>query len=336
VLDPDVARLDRDGDWLGLTTVREKFEILAADAAFRESWQIAVEVLGDRAMSILQRIALVTIRPEAVLTGQVQTCLDYLERHDFEVGAVRPMRYHRLTIRDVWRYQWNVASLDSMRITDLVHRLAPAVLLVLFDRSATPSVPAACRFTGLKGTSRPDGRRPEHLRSVLGAPNQIMVMVHAPDEPMDLVRELGVLFGQTDLFRMYNRFRRPTAGAVVMPLAGGREPPPSVAAAVAGFHQAVAQRRWSGSALVEAALDRANEQLSAAQRSEPEGGVPLDWRSWAANLSGAGFTPTAWPYLLIGSQYVRHSVAGAAPVIPETGRRRWLAGQGRLVSGDGV
>ncbi len=222
MLDPSVAQLDRDGDWQALTTLREKFLLLAADTAFRESWRAAVEVLDRRALEVVQRIVPVTVRPEAVLTGQTATCLQFLSRHDFALISSRRFRYTRRTIREVWRYQWNVASLDSMEISDLVHRKAPALLLFLLDRTPAPAVPAICRFTELKGTSAPSGRTPRHLRSVLGAPNCILVMVHAPDEPMDLVRELGVLFGPKTLTQLYRRLGK--ACAVSPPPAPAHEP----------------------------------------------------------------------------------------------------------------
>ena len=122
-LDRDVAWLDRDGDWQALTTLREKFQLLAVDTAFRESWRQAVEVLGGRALEVLQRIVAVTVRPEAVLTGRTAACLQFPHApHDFTLISARQFRYTPSTIREVWRYQWNVASLDSMEISDLVNR----------------------------------------------------------------------------------------------------------------------------------------------------------------------------------------------------------------------
>ena len=342
MLDPSVAQLDRDGDWQALTALREKFLLLAVDTAFRESWRAAVEVLGQRALETLQRIAAVTVRPEAVLSGQVAACIQYLTRHDFALISSRQFRYTRRTIREVWRYQWNVASLDSMEISDLVHRKAPAFLLFLLDRTPTPAIPAICRFTDLKGTSAPSGRTARHLRSVLGAPNRILVMVHAPDEPMDLVRELGVLFGQKALAQIYRRLGEACAGSPTAPRDGLVIPsralnlwernalpspaPLRVEGAVAEFCRTMATRRESQDPRIRAAAGRAAEQVLAARA-----GTHLDWRRWSRDLAAADPPVDAWSHLLIGSQYVEHSVPGATPVFPETGRRRWMAGEGRLL-----
>ncbi len=133
-LDRDVAWLDRDGDWQALTTLREKFQLLAVDTAFRESWRQAVEVLGGRALEVLQRIVAVTVRPEAVLTGRTAACLQFLTRHDFTLISARQFRYTPSTIREVWRYQWNVASLDSMADTATAQPNLPF-----------PSCPMQCR-----------------------------------------------------------------------------------------------------------------------------------------------------------------------------------------------
>jgi hypothetical protein len=312
LLDPSVARLDRDGSWLALTTVRAKFQLLSTDTAFRESWHAADQALGDRALSVVQRVAILTVRPETLTTGAAGECVEFLRDNDFAVRFGRLFRYTRRSIREVWRYQWNVATLDSMRVIDLVHRGGPALMLFLADR-APGEVPASPRLTGLKGTSDPAGRTPAHLRSVLRAPNRVLVMAHAPDEPIDLVRELGVLFGPGKLAAIYRRLGDGLADELP-DVRGFRVP---------GAHVDVDRA-------VGELLDALGPGDAADQVREARDGGTLDWGRWTAALAAAGRQPGAWPEVLVASQYVGATLPGATPLIRETGRRGWLAGAGRI------
>ena len=95
---------------------------------------------------------------------------------------------------------------------------------------------------------------------------------------------------------------------------------------MAEFCRTMATRRESQDPRIRAAAGRAAEQVLAARA-----GTHLDWRRWSRDLAAADPPVDAWSHLLIGSQYVEHSVPGATPVFPETGRRRWMAGEGRLL-----
>ena len=52
-------------------------------------------------------------------------------------------------------------------------------------------VPASVELTGLKGPTDPDARAPGQLRHLLGRYSYLLNLVHTPDEPADVLRELG-------------------------------------------------------------------------------------------------------------------------------------------------
>jgi hypothetical protein len=100
----------------------------------------------------------------------------------------------RHTTRWLWLYRFNVASVDRVRLHDLVNTAGPALFLILRDdRHGPGDVPATVRLTDLKGPSRPARRRPDQLRSRLGVSDRLVNYVHTSDEPADLLRELGIL-----------------------------------------------------------------------------------------------------------------------------------------------
>ncbi|MFF5230744.1 hypothetical protein [Dactylosporangium sp. NPDC000521] len=316
-----------DEVWRCLTTLRVKFDYFAVDANFRESWRTAVDVLGPRAPWLLQRIALLTVRPEGVIARKAHPCVRTMIERDFLPIYGHRCCYNRVMIRDLWRYQWNVATLDRLAIGDRVHYLADALNLVFMDVSSPLLIPAASRLTAHKGSASPEARRADHIRSVLGAPNRIMVVVHCPDEPMDVVRELGILFDRAALTTLYATLADRVAGGVTA------DPTPQIEE----LYAEVTARSLSvedACAAVTARLDGCGggaARRAAAALGAARAGGRLDWDRWAADLHECGFDPDDWAVTVVASQYVEHDLPGAACLISRTGRQLWQAGEGRMV-----
>ncbi|MCK2213740.1 hypothetical protein MF672_008060 [Actinomadura sp. ATCC 31491] len=325
VLDRWVHPLAENGTWRALSTLPEKFQHFATDSAFRESWRTAVEVLGADALPFFQRLAIITIKPDGVLSRKADACLDYLAAHDFVPVHAEMFWYDRPTARDLWRFQWNVATQDRIELTDLILYRTQAMTVFLMDVSDPLAIPAAPRLIRLKGSAFPEDRDPVQLREVLGAPNRVAVLVHCPDEPMDIVRELGVVFDRATLAEIYatlaTAFRSPAPQDMTVPVeklyTGTPQVSLDVDRAVAGLFDRLRGEAGPGGRAA-AALLRARQ------------GVPLEWRSWAADVAAAGLSPTDWETVLIASQYIQHDLPGSKTLIRETGRRRWLAGEGLM------
>ncbi|MEE6263425.1 hypothetical protein [Plantactinospora sonchi] len=329
--DPHLAQLDTDERWRALTTLPAKLSLYRDEVSFRESWRIAQEVLGTQVLTVLQQTTLLTLRPEAILARKADDCLEFLRRHDFAAIHAERLRYDRNSIRDLWRYQWNVAQLDSIEVSDLVHYRAPALMLVLRDLHPAPGTPASLRLTAVKGTSDPTGRTPRHLRSVLGAPNRVLVVIHAPDEPLDVVRELGVLFDRAALRRVYATMCQ--EGADTTPRSEIDDLYRSteryslrVDKAIDALRRELRVRASIADPGRLALLGRVDDRLS-----EAEHGGHLDWRGWVEDLDNCGLAYDSWPSTVVASHHVEHTLPGVRPLIPETGRRGWLAGDGLLL-----
>jgi hypothetical protein len=328
VLDASLAELTRTGCWRALTSVPRKFELFARESYFRESWQAAVDEFDDALLPVLHRVAVLTLKPDAIIGRKAADCLHYMSDHGFIPVLAQPATYTPANTREIWRYQWNIASLDRLALGDVIHSSAQPVVLLFRDDRPDPLTPASVRLAGLKGSSLPWDRNRHHLRTRLGGLNRMIVIVHCSDEPIDVVRELGILLDRRTLASVYRRLREVLAGQVA----------PDIGPVIARVH-----RRHPGQHLC---IDTAAEAVfkllahgpstAAAGRAEAalrsaRSGAGLSWRGWSTDLQAAGVDPGRWEVALVASHYIGHDLAGAVCIIGESGREGWLAGEGLRV-----
>jgi len=141
----------------------------------------------------------------------------------------------------------------------------------------------------------------------------LVVLVHTPDEPIDVVRESAVLLG-------------PDVGDLFARMAA---PAPTDAAEV------LAERIDA----LHAEVDAHDLDLAAAERrlgdllpdAVRRGGVKLDWGRFTADLVRAGVDPTGWDALLVGSAHVEHDQPGVPRLVDRVSVESWLAGEGVLL-----
>ncbi|MGW7523818.1 hypothetical protein [Streptomyces sp. NPDC054783] len=166
-----------------------KADLYAVDQYFRE----AIWTFGDIVEQMLG-IAVCMLKPEATAGRRLRPALRVLREAGFHpVDAVR-FRHDRLTIREVWRYQFNIASRRRIEAMDVILPSTETVALVLRDERWRPgTVPAAVRLNALKGPAEPSLRKPEHLRHQLGVVSGLFNFTHISDEPADVLRELAVI-----------------------------------------------------------------------------------------------------------------------------------------------
>jgi nucleoside diphosphate kinase len=304
------------GGWRALTVSREKFDHYAGDAAFRHGWAAVCEVLGDQRMALLQRLAMVVIQPDGLAAGCADRCLDYLEEASFTPLAMRTLHLDASRFREMWRYQSNVATYESLVLGELVCTKTDSVMLLLWDGTPEPDLPASVRLTALKGHSDPARRHPAQLRSVIGALNWVFVMVHGSDEPIDVVRELAVMMDSDELAQLLAGVRdRPAeqpARAARAELSRSIDRIPghrlSISRAVADLRRRIARQ---GTAVpAPAAAQRAQAALVAACN-----GDRLDWRTWSRDLQTLRIDLAGWDVLLVAAEHIQHERAGVVRLI---------------------
>lgn len=199
-------------DWHALTRDESKIVRYSEEFFFRESllnWQMLV---GESWAETCATCALVVVRPEAILEKKVDTVISSVERRGFLLVAIEGVNLSPLTSRVLWAHQWNITTLDRAVLVDYVNSAAKSVLMVFIDTKAQSGLRGSTRLTYHKGTSLPHERRSNHIRSEIGAKNHIFCSIHAADEPIDVIREIGVLASrdqQASLINSVVEMKRP-------------------------------------------------------------------------------------------------------------------------------
>lgn len=279
----------------GLEPRRDKLDAYGPEALFREAWRDTCEVLGGDLAEVLPRIAVLTLKPDAIVSRRGAQCLDFLTRAGFRLLGARPFTMNRLLMHEIWRYQWNCATLDKSRLFDLMFAGRRCLALYLLDERPEGGHRGARRLSALKGPADAARRAPHHLRTSIGMRNPMLSFVHTPDEPIDVVRELGLMLDGPTRRRWLRRLRTPTGdleNAVLLTL---RELEARAPAHDLDPHEVLARR------------------LGASSFS--------DW-GWSGlddvrrALGPARTTQAAWDLITLAAEVVTPHLAGVAPRLP--------------------
>ncbi|MEV6017008.1 MULTISPECIES: nucleoside-diphosphate kinase [unclassified Streptomyces] len=184
-----------------LTCHPDKQRLYGADTFYQESHDQLAELTGD-ITGFAHRHALLLLKPDAVVARRLDAAADWLAEQGFRIVGAAVTRLTRTMIRSLWYFQWNLATPYRRRLAALF--LEDADALVLLVRPVHDlEVPASVELTRLKGPTDPDARRPGQLRHLLGRYSYLLNLVHTPDEPADVLRELAVHFDAGERDRLF-------------------------------------------------------------------------------------------------------------------------------------
>lgn len=171
---------------------------------FQESLLDLKTVFGET-VADCARFTFVIFKPDAFVCRSVENTIAELRRRGFRPIATETFRFDRYKVRELWRYEYNVARVERYRLIDDLLCSGPSLLVAL--ESGDPSVDASVQLSDQKGDSDIRKRRTDSLRSAVGARTGTLNFIHTPDELIDLVREIGVLFDQPCRLDLYARMR---------------------------------------------------------------------------------------------------------------------------------
>jgi hypothetical protein len=178
--------------WHRLSVVPEKREVFGYDLYFREGWADFAEVFGDEVADVLDGLAMLVVKPDAVVGRRLGLILDYMVDNGFVPVATARFGYTRHSMREVWRYDWHIYTVDRLQLCSFWYTTNDVLLFLARDVRPEAGLPATVRLSELKGVGDPAKRGPHHLRTALRPPNRILNFVHVGDEPADIVRELAI------------------------------------------------------------------------------------------------------------------------------------------------
>ncbi len=305
--------------WDRLSRHQRKAELYAGEPRVAAAWADFRARWGEDAESAVARLAVVVLKPEAVVRRAGPTVVGYLAAHGFAPVAWRPLELGPERCRTLWRYQWNKASADRVDLHLEVASLSPWFMIVFRDEEPVPGLPASVRLWGLKGQTDERLRDPGQLRSAIGMQNRMLGFVHTPDEPLDIVREQGIL--------VEPGARRDWLREVADGL--DRERPGEAVAALAAFDRDLPRHGIDR----EEVLARQSAS-SAPQRAELAAAVRAGERRSLAQVREAFGEPedatAAWDRVVLAAWLIEHDRAGVAAIV-DAGefaamRRAWLQG----------
>jgi nucleoside diphosphate kinase len=170
-----------------LTRSEEKLTAYRVDPYFRHGMR---HVVVDAVLST----TFVILKPDSIAGRRADTVVEYLFDAGFAVLDGWAFTFTPSLIRELWRYQYNVASWHRVDVVDILLPSGESLLLLLHDtRWEQRGLPAACRLAAMKGSADPEKRKPNDLRTILDAPTPQFNFVHTADEPADVVRELAAI-----------------------------------------------------------------------------------------------------------------------------------------------
>lgn len=172
-----------------LTRDVRKRALYAGDPFMRVALAEAQEV-GLESDAVAAR-ASILFKPDAVARRLVEPALAHVARRGFEPFWAEPVVLDAARSHALWWYQWNRATPDRLRLAELFGQQGPSLLVLLRSRPA--ALPATVRLSALKGPADRERRQPSHLREQLGMRNRMLSLIHCPDEPADLIRDLTIL-----------------------------------------------------------------------------------------------------------------------------------------------
>lgn len=317
--------------WLPLTVVKDKIVEYGREPAFRDAAAAVRGSAGENAGPILQRLAAITFKPEAVAGRRIPNALAFMRRHGFRPVAYRRVRLDQRRARTLWRFQWNVATADRLAVADLLMPACDSLWVAFWDETTPLAIPGTVRFRSLKGPAYPSVRKEGQLRYELGGTNRMMTFIHAADEPIDLIRELGTLFAPEI---------RPTL-ARALSVAEGVDATENLHRCLSALHTDVPSQdldidevmRRLDTLITHRLAHAPSRELHAvrATLSQVRGGQILNWASLEREFGQAGLDLPLWDRIQIGAQYIRHDRENAVCTIDEDGRSGWLSGRGTVL-----
>jgi hypothetical protein len=310
-----------------LTLVAEKARAYGAETWAREVWRELAAATPDP-LAFAHRHALFVLKPEAIAGRAGTRILDAVAAEGFRPVAVRTIDVDRHVMRAMWLYKLNVATLERIRIQEILQTSCPNLGVIVLDETWDGTMPAAVRLTAFKGPSKVDERRPDHLRSELGVQNRLLSFLHTTDDPADLVRELGIFFRAGDRARVIDEMvagadRHALACDVVRALES--DVPYHdlrLETALAGITRRVAQQASSeADASERAAWERLAHLCESPNRARAYGWPEL-WEQIEPRLSAL----EPWDVIVAGAHLVQQDIPGEAPTLAEPeGEAAWLA-----------
>ncbi|GEM_PF-7092056 len=182
---------------VNITNYRAKIYRYTQESYFQEAWYNFCEYFSESEISNLDNYMFILFKPDAALGRCIARTFCYMEKLGFDPIFYKLLRLTRHSIRELWRYEFNTSSVQRYSVIDRLLQNANS-MFVLFKRRIVTDTSACAFINDIKGPSLCRERKAHHIRSVINAHDGTLNFIHTPDETIDFIRELGVLFDESD------------------------------------------------------------------------------------------------------------------------------------------
>jgi hypothetical protein len=312
-----------------LTCSDRKRELYGVDPYFREAWEDMLDLWGDRgATERLWEVAPVVFRPDALVARGVHRGIAATRALGFDPVGLSAFRYDRMTVREGWRYQLNIATRDRIDVMDMILPATDSAYILFRRTVADAAIPASTVLSSYKGPSLPEHREPHHLRAIVGgAQVSVLTYVHIADEPADVVRDLGIFFDRSARAGILRAIDVGTAiaGEVEARVTHLCESIPSHAL---DFEQAL-NRIASAAECGECGKDERAAAGLLDFCARVQSGASRHWRGLLASIQAAAVSVDYWDCVIVAATLAEKHSDEAQIVIPDISLADWEARAGR-------
>jgi Nucleoside diphosphate kinase len=188
-IDPETA-LDEGGG--STRSERALDDQILVDPDLRIGDATLRQAVGSRTESSVSRIGAILFTPACLVAGRLADGLSYLQGAGFTVTALRRVQLAEDQVRRIWRFQAEQFTAERWDVAVRLFCAGPS-LLVMVHAGEQLGRSTAQRLKDLQGPSDPDLLEDDHLRACLRACNKVNNLVHVPQTPPALLREVAII-----------------------------------------------------------------------------------------------------------------------------------------------
>jgi hypothetical protein len=189
--------------WSRNAAKRRRFE---QESYFQEA-VVEFEQLCSGQSRNVESKSFIIFKPDAAPVRCVAPCMALLAEQGIRPIAAQLFTFDRLMLRELWRYELNIATYARYPAIDALLTHSPS-LFVLLESDARDSSLAEF-ITAFKGPSQVKRRQSHHLRSRIGAGDGVLNHIHTPEETIDVLREIAILFDRPVRRSLLEKLGRP-------------------------------------------------------------------------------------------------------------------------------
>ena len=188
------------------SVLESKIYRYAQESYFQESWYDFDEQMSacNKNITDVDDFTFIVFKPDAAPVRCVSKTINYLRNIGLVPVYYSAFTFDRLLMRELWRYELNLASKDRYPLIDQLLTAGKSVFVLLKrynsvgNSTGLDGLSASQLVKIVKGPSCISKRKPSDLRSYINAKDANLNHIHSPDETLDVIREIGVLFTQKE------------------------------------------------------------------------------------------------------------------------------------------